>query len=109
MALVFLAHRTVALGIFLLKEQFFRTLVVLMVILYLEVIHLVDRCRPVDLCRLVDQCLLADHHLPVARDLLVLPDLRDPQDRLVLVAVAEAGQMEEGLVFYVRAQSSLMI
>ena len=61
MALVFLAHLMVALGIFLLKEQFFRTLVVLMVILYLEVSHLVDRCH------LVDQCHLADHHL------LVLP------------------------------------
>ena len=103
MALVFLAHLMVALGIFLLKEQFFRTLVVLMVILYLEVTHLVDRCH------LVDQCLLVDHHLPVARDRLVHLDLRDPQDRVVLVAVAEAGQMEEGLVFCVRARSSLMI
>ena len=103
MALVFLARRTVALGIFLLMKQFFRILVVPMAILYLEVIHLVARCL------LVDHRLLVDHHLPVARDLLVLPDLRDPQDRLVLAAVAEAGQMEEGLVFYVRAQSSLMI
>ena len=96
MALVFLARRTVALGTFPLMEQFFRTLVVPMAMLYLEVIHLVDHR------------LLADHHLPVARDLLAHLDLRDPQDRLGLVAVVEADPTEEGLVSFVRARSSLM-
>ena len=102
MALVFLAHLMVALGIFLLMAQFCRTLVEPMVILYLEVIRPAARCLP------ADHRLLVDHHLPVARDRLVHLDLRDPRDRLVAPAVAEADLMEEGLASFVLARSSLM-